>query len=84
MKDGAPEDFNWGRIERMHSVGKYKIAEYFAKTDGVRLFHGWIDGKDTHESWGTVEEALIGMLARDRLEVNHARHSADCIAASSE
>lgn len=66
--------FTWGKVKSVHVVGDYQIAEYHPrKSEGSRIlkepdltkteFHTYIDWKDAHHSYSTLEEALIGVIA---------------------
>lgn len=69
------DKFHWGRIVKDHAIGTYVIREYHPHLrDGKTVtreidtstteFHGYIDGKDTHESWATLEDAMAGLIVR--------------------
>lgn len=69
--------FTWGPIDAIHQVGPYTIVEYrrdnsnttSADPDGLAAshdqthFHPYIDGKDTAQSFLSLDQALIGAIA---------------------
>jgi hypothetical protein len=65
--------FAWGQIQEIHEIGPYKIIEYVCKSTGEDLFHGEIDGEDTHESWDSLDDALAGLIVRRNLGPNHSQ-----------
>lgn len=81
--------FPWGPITRIYEIGPYQILEY--KSDRSNLwpqtqaavnehgrsrFHPYIDGKDTCQSYRTLDSALVGAVAYRRAGPNSqaARH----------
>jgi hypothetical protein len=76
--------FVWGEPTQWHKIGPYTILEFHPwKTKGHTIitgepdtrekeFHGWIDGKDNHESWPTLETAIIGLIATKYTGINNA------------
>lgn len=69
------DKFTWGRVINRHEVGPYEIVEYHPHEIGSSArprsvdtskvhFHGYIDGNDTHESWVSLDDALVGMIVR--------------------
>lgn len=76
------EKFPWGRIIKDHDIGIYTIREYHPRQRrGVEVlpsidetetqYHGYIDGKDTHESWVTLEDAMVGLIVRRMIGPNN-------------
>lgn len=74
--------FHWGEPIAWHQIGPYTIIEYHPwEVVGFRIihgspsketsFHGWIDGKDEHESWPTLETAIIGLIAAKYAGMNN-------------
>lgn len=67
--------FTWGAIVEIIEIGKFTLVRYNPwQRDGSQVltgepdfknaeFYGWIDDKPTHRSWGTIEEAMIGIVA---------------------
>jgi hypothetical protein len=66
--------FTWGEVKTVHVVGDYQIIEYHPrKTENNRVlkdidyeqvaFHPYIDWKDTNRGFGTLEEAMVGVIA---------------------
>ncbi len=75
------EKFNWGQVVKDHVIGPYTIREYHPRKrqgknvlpeiDGTAVeFHGYIDGQDTHESWASLEDAVVGMIVRRMVGLN--------------
>ena len=75
------DKFTWGRVMDRHEVGPYEIVEFHPHEIGSSArprpvdtskveFHGYIDGKDTNESWNTLDEALVGMIVRRHVGPN--------------
>lgn len=68
-------DFNWGKVQKIHLIGEYQIVEYISSggsnfEGGELLFHPYIDFKDTHRSYKSLDSALIGVIARKYDGVN--------------
>ena len=68
--------FTWGQPVKWHEIGPYTLLEfhpYKHERIGGRTnefleeteFHGWLDGKDCHESWPSLETGIIGLI-RDK------------------
>ena len=69
---GAP--FTWGKLVRIHQIGRYAIVEYrpWTRTGfvvntgkaGKKLgFHPYVDGKDTSRTFDDIESAMAGAIA---------------------
>lgn len=62
--------FVWGKVVKVHTVGEYQIAEYISKSSvkdpeaGETEFHGYIGWSDEHVSFYSLDEALVGLVAR--------------------
>ncbi len=67
--------FTWGEPINTYTVDSYEILKYHPwkvtkgqvhqHPDRSKVsFHGWIDGKDIHESWPTLETCIAGMIGR--------------------
>ena len=81
----APDDlvkkFPWGFVIEFMEIGPYYVRAFHPKklednrgvgvndTD-VTHYHGYIDGKDCHESWLTLDDALAGMIVRRNVGLN--------------
>ncbi len=81
MTSDLLEKFNWGRVVKDHTIGPYTIREFHPrKRQGVELisevdetvtwFQGYIDGRDTHESWQSLEDAMVGLVVRRMVGLN--------------
>jgi hypothetical protein len=74
-------DFHWGRVISVHSIGRYEIVEYAQlavegvtvtqRETGMSEFHSYVDGLDTHHSFATLEEAIVGAIAYVHEGANH-------------
>lgn len=68
--------FPWGTITQKHVLGQYTLIEYVqegvsnSKENGQTFFSGYIDGKSVHESWGSLEAGIIGLIVRAKLGMN--------------
>lgn len=77
-----PSRFTWGRVEKIHDIGRYTIVEHMdypaanANRDSERAFHVYVDGKSTSCGAGTIESALLLAVAHGHLERNTARYAA--------
>lgn len=65
--------FPWGRVINRHIVGIYDVIEYASNSNGRILFHVNVDGKDTHTSTTTLEEAFVFAFAYRTMDINEAR-----------
>lgn len=65
--------FPWGPVVAVHEIGEYSVVEYhpevFEKSTGTGRhheytnFHPYLNGKDTSQSFDTLDGALIGVIA---------------------
>lgn len=65
--------FPWGPIDKIHEIGEYQIIEYREDKSGFNrdawethnrtVFHPYVNGKDSHESFVTLDEAIVGAIA---------------------
>lgn len=78
------EKFTWGRVVKDHHIGPYMIREYHPrKVKDVELtreideskvcFHGYIDGKSVGETWESLEDAMVGLIVRRVVGLNHSK-----------
>lgn len=69
--------FSWGPVDAIHRIGEYAVVEYREDTSNFRqpevwarhgrtVFHPYIDGRDTHRSYLTLDSALVGAIAIKR------------------
>lgn len=78
--------FTWGPVVERYVVGPYEIVKYHPKgTDGATdygstNYHGYIDGQDTHTSWNSIDEALVGLIVERHVGQNSWRIGAHFIA----
>lgn len=58
------QEFVWGDIINVHSVGDFLIFEYTRKnrTEEEILFHGYTKYKDSNHSWETLDQSLVGLI----------------------
>lgn len=68
------QKFPWGPVDRVHEVGPYQIVEYRRDMStyglgsdfsehGQVMFHPYLDGKDTSQSFDSLDAALVGAIA---------------------
>lgn len=67
--------FTWGEVKEVHVVGDYQIVEYHprASTESGHItrdidrnktqFHPYINWEDTSHGYGSLDEALVGVIA---------------------
>ena len=61
-----PDRFLWGKVIKFHNIGPYTVIEALHGNDLMGspiLFHPYVDGRDTGESYPTFETALIVAIA---------------------
>jgi hypothetical protein len=74
--------FPWGRVIEDIEVGPYMVRAYHPhKSEGVTItreidtdtinYHGYVDGRDTNISWGSLDEALAGLIVYRNLGPNN-------------
>lgn len=74
--------FSWGRVVDRFEIGPYTLLAFHPRIveGGRRLreidetkthYHGYIGGKDTNESWSTLEDAMAGIIVKRILGPNH-------------
>jgi hypothetical protein len=75
--------FTWGKILKIEDIGPYTIATFCPwKRDGSTVctgdpdhaeinYHVWVDGKDCHESFESLDAALAGCIAYKLEGPNH-------------
>lgn len=56
------KEFAWGVIKDIHSIGDYQIVEYIDQKDKNICYHGYVDYKDTNESYSSLDSALVGCI----------------------
>ena len=72
------QNFSWGDVIQVHIIGEYQIIEHM-DTDGVIRFHPYINFRDYHNTYSSLDIALIGIITGNSLEVNEARYATTCI-----
>ena len=61
--------FTWGKVVRVHEIGRYAIVEYLERKmnsrelSGHTLFHVYIDGKDRSRSCSSMEGAIVTAIS---------------------
>lgn len=53
-------EYTWGKVVNIHCVGEYQIVESIK--DNEIHWHGYIDYKDTHVSYSSLDSALVGCI----------------------
>lgn len=78
---GAP--FAWGDIVKIHAIGEYSVAEFHpweVKSSGVLTgcaaidetqYYGWIGDHAAHQSWASMDAAIVGCIAYKHEGINH-------------
>ena len=81
LRGGVP--FTWGQLIDIHDIGAYTIVCYHPWTTeknavkvgtpslGELSYHGYVNGKNTSESWPSLDAALAGCIAYKREGANH-------------
>jgi hypothetical protein len=75
------DDFPWGQIIETTKIGPYEIRAFHPRKvvglivsdeiDTAKInYHGFIDGKDTHRSWTSLDEAMAGVIVYRNLGPN--------------
>ncbi len=72
------QNFSWGDVIQVHIISEYQIIEHM-DTDGVIRFHPYINFRDYHNTYSSLDIALIGVIAGNSLKVNEARYATTCI-----
>jgi len=63
------QDFNWGEIIKVHTVGEYVIFEYIngydLKHEKVKniCFHAFINYRNISRSYNSLDSCLVGTIA---------------------
>ena len=71
------KEYHFGHIEATHEIGDYQIIESVRTTEvngeskTEKLFHTYLDFNDMHESYYTLDEAIIGAIAGKYEGLNH-------------
>ena len=60
-----------GKVTEFFEVGNYVIAKYDDKKSGLPLYHPYVDGENTSESYDTLDAALAGAIAYRKEGPNH-------------
>ena len=59
------EELKWlGFVGYVHEVGDYQIAEYRDKYNHEIYYHPYHNGNNMSVSYETIEECMVGMVAR--------------------
>ena len=80
IRNGAA--FTWGMITKIYEVGEYTIAAYAEwkrENSMIRVgvpsdeiaYHVWVNGKNTSQSCGSLDQALACAIAYKHEGVNH-------------
>jgi hypothetical protein len=75
-----PKRFTWGKIAKIHDVGRYTIVEYEGNMPEDKdrpCYHVYVDEKDVNNGAETLEGALIIAIAKGtKMEINESTHMA--------
>lgn len=55
-------EFVWGEIKNVHLIDDYQIIEFYDRDDGKR-YQSYVNFKDTHCSYESLEEAIVGAIS---------------------
>ena len=55
-------EFVWGNIISVHLIDDYQVIE-FNDRDDVKRYQPYVDFKDTHCSYESLEEAIVGAIS---------------------
>ena len=69
--DKLIEKFPWGDIIKIHMIGNYQIIEFIDYEKEIS-FKPYIDCKDCHCSYPSLDTALISALCNNTLEHDEA------------
>lgn len=62
-ENGINDNFVWGEIQKVHTVGDIQIVEYASRhEDNKTQYHIYVDGKDSRLASNTLDEAILGAL----------------------
>jgi len=67
------QEFGWGRVIKTHVIGNYQIIEY--NDQEKTRFNPFINFKNCHTSFISLDNALIGVIAENSIEKNEARYA---------
>ena len=63
--DEIREDLNWlGFVEDVIDIEEYQIAKYVDKTNKKTYYHPYYNGHTMSVSYHSIEECMVGMIAR--------------------
>jgi len=66
-------EFDWGQVIKTHIIGNYQIIE--STHEGKIRFLPYINFKNCHTSFSSLDNALIGVIAENSIEKNEARYA---------
>lgn len=55
-------EFVWGEIKNVHLIDDYQIIEFYDRDDEKR-YQSYVNFKDTHCSYESLEEAIVGAIS---------------------
>lgn len=59
---GKEKKWSWGGAPVVHEIGPYSIVEYVYGNNSVVSFHPYVNGKDTHSSYATLDMAILAAM----------------------
>jgi hypothetical protein len=68
------DTYVWGSVVKTHCIGEYQIIEYLDRNNEVS-YNPYINFEDNGCSYSSLDAALIGVIARNKIEVNSANHA---------
>ena len=78
MLEKIKKEFTWGTITNTHIIGnEYTIIEYVS-SDNKTTYKPYINFRDTHYSFDSLDQAIIYVIALKRLQdPNEAKYAAN-------
>ena len=55
--------FVWGKVLEVHEAGEYTIVEFIDEHGNEKSFYGYANEMPSGNSWGSFDEALIGLIS---------------------
>lgn len=64
------EEFTWGEVVKIHEIGAYSVVEFIDNARNKTLFHPYVEERDLHHSFLTLDEAIINAVAFNKCGIN--------------
>ena len=56
------KEFIWGNVIKVYCIGEYQVVKYIDKKENETYYHGYINYRDTNNSYSSLDSALIGCI----------------------